>query len=96
MALARALARDPAIIIMDEATANIDTKTEKMIQGAIEKAAERRTAIIIAHRLSTIRSAQQIIVMSHGEVLETGSHGELMQRASTYRNMVEKGAAGTS
>ena len=96
LALARALARDPAIIIMDEATANIDTKTEKMIQGAIEKAASRRTAIIIAHRLSTIRSAQQIIVMSHGEVLETGSHGELMQRASTYRNMVEKGAAGTS
>ena len=96
LALARALARDPAIIIMDEATANIDTKTEKMIQGAIEKAAERRTAIIIAHRLSTIRSAQQIIVMSHGEVVETGSHGELMQRASIYRNMVEKGAAGTS
>lgn len=92
LSFARALAHDPAIFVLDEATANIDTKTETLIQQAIEEISRDRTTIIIAHRLSTIRSADLILVLADGRIIEQGDHEELMARPSTYRTMVEKGS----
>lgn len=92
LSFARALAHEPTVFILDEATANIDTKTEIMIQEAIEKVSKDRTAIIIAHRLSTIRNADKIIVIDDGEIVEMGNHEELMSYDSEYRRMVEKGS----
>ncbi len=86
----RALVYDPEILILDEATSSIDPETEGIIQYAIEKLIERRTSIIIAHRLSTIRHAHRILVMEKGQVLEIGTHDELVQRENgRYRKMYE-------
>ena len=86
----RALVYDPEILILDEATSSIDPETEGIIQYAIEKLIERRTSIIIAHRLSTIRHANRILVMEKGQVLEIGTHDELVQRENgRYRKMYE-------
>lgn len=93
LSFARALAHDPAIFVLDEATANIDTKTEGLIQEAIEDIAKERTTLIIAHRLSTIRNADMILVLAQGEVVERGSHDELMAGPTLYRSMVEKGSS---
>lgn len=84
VALARALVFDPKIIIMDEATASIDSYTESVIQEAIEKIFENRTALVIAHRLSTVRNADRIIVMSAGEIIEEGNHSELLRQQGVY------------
>lgn len=92
LSFARALAHDPAIFVLDEATANIDTKTEVLIQKAIEKASEDRTTIIIAHRLSTIRNVDNILVLDHGVIIESGNHEELMAKDSRYKQMIEKGS----
>jgi ATP-binding cassette subfamily B multidrug efflux pump len=90
IAFARAIAHNPAVLVLDEATANIDTHTEKLIQTAIENISRDRTTLIIAHRLSTVRQANQIIVMRHGKVVETGRHQELLRlEAGLYRQMVE-------
>lgn len=78
IALARALVRDPKILILDEATAALDSASERRIQAAIDKASQGRTVISIAHRLSTIRTASKIIVMKLGEIIEQGTHDELM------------------
>lgn len=78
ISLVRALVYEPSILILDEATASIDTETEAIVQYAIEKLLENRTAIIIAHRLSTIRNADQILVLEQGRILERGSHEELL------------------
>ncbi len=91
LSFARAIAHDPSIIVLDEATANIDTKTEVLIQKAIADIAKNRTTLIIAHRLSTIRDADQIIVLKKGEIVETGSHAELMEKNGYYKNMVLEG-----
>lgn len=93
LSFARALAHDPAIFVLDEATANIDTKTEILIQQAIEDISKDRTTIIIAHRLSTIRNSDLILVLSDGEIIEQGNHDELMARPSTYRSMIEEGSS---
>ncbi len=93
LSFARALAHDPAIFVLDEATANIDTKTEILIQKAIEDISRDRTTIIIAHRLSTIRNSDLILVLSDGEIIEQGNHEDLMARPSTYRAMIEKGSS---
>ncbi|KAF5061842.1 putative ABC transporter ATP-binding protein [anaerobic digester metagenome] len=93
LSFARALAHDPAIFVLDEATANIDTKTEILIQQAIETISQERTTIIIAHRLSTIRNADLILVLADGRIIEQGSHDQLMATASVYRTMVEKGSS---
>ena len=79
LSFARALAHTPSIFVLDEATANIDTHTEILIQKAIENITKERTTLIIAHRLSTIRNADIIIVLKHGEILEKGNHDELME-----------------
>ncbi len=89
LSFARALAFDPAILILDEATANIDTETESVIQKALEVVKKGRTTFIIAHRLSTIRSADQILVLDRGEIVEQGNHEQLMERKGKYHQMYQ-------
>jgi len=84
ISFARALAFDPAVLILDEATSSIDTETEQLIQTAIQKLLAGRTAIVIAHRLSTIQNADKIIVLHKGEIKETGNHQELLAKKGIY------------
>jgi ATP-binding cassette, subfamily B, multidrug efflux pump len=89
LSFARALAFNPPVLILDEATSSIDTETERLIQEAIQTLMEGRTSIVIAHRLSTIRSADMILVFHHGEIRERGTHEELMQIDGLYRKLYE-------
>lgn len=84
ISFARALAFDPALLILDEATSSIDTETEQLIQRAIERVMRDRTSIVVAHRLSTIQNADRIIVLHHGEVREQGTHQELLAQRGLY------------
>ncbi|MNI29650.1 putative ABC transporter ATP-binding protein [compost metagenome] len=88
LSFARALLANPRILILDEATASIDTETELKIQSALNVLLKGRTSFIVAHRLSTIRSADKIIVLDHGEIKETGSHEQLMQYKGIYYGLV--------
>jgi ATP-binding cassette, subfamily B, multidrug efflux pump len=87
IAFARTIAANPKILVLDEATANIDTETEEAIQSALAKMREGRTTIAIAHRLSTIQDADQIIVLHHGEIIERGTHQELLVQQGLYHKM---------
>ncbi|HWD19491.1 MAG TPA: ABC transporter ATP-binding protein [Verrucomicrobiae bacterium] len=87
VSIARALLKNAPILILDEATASVDTATEKLIQEALERLMAHRTSFVIAHRLSTIRSADQILVLLHGEVAERGSHAELLERNGLYARL---------
>ena len=89
LSFARALAFNPPVLVLDEATSSIDTETERLIQEAILTLMEGRTSIVIAHRLSTIRSADMILVFHHGEIRERGTHEELMQIDGLYRKLYE-------
>lgn len=91
LSFARAIAHNPSIIVLDEATSNIDTQTEVLIQKAIENLAKDRTTLIIAHRLSTIRNANIIIVLRHGKIIELGSHDALMKKNGYYKDMIMEG-----
>jgi ATP-binding cassette subfamily B multidrug efflux pump len=94
LAIARAFVADPKILILDEATSNVDTRTEKAIQGAMQKIMEDRTSIVIAHRLSTIRDADIIVVMDRGEIVESGSHDELIKKRGKYYDLYKTQYAG--
>ena len=89
LAIARMLLKDPAIVILDEATSHLDTENEALIQQALVEALEGRTSLVIAHRLSTITSADQIIVMDEGEVVERGTHEELRSLGGLYNSLYE-------
>jgi ATP-binding cassette subfamily B protein len=87
IAFARVIAYDPPVLILDEATASIDTETEKLIQGGLQNLLKDRTAIVIAHRLSTIRDADRILVLSSGKIIESGSHEQLIEKQGLYYNL---------
>ena len=89
LSFARTLAYDPAILVLDEATANIDTETESMITEALERLMTGRTTIMVAHRLSTIQHADKIIVMHHGQIHESGTHQELLLQAGLYKKLYD-------
>lgn len=90
IAFARAYIRDPKILILDEATSNIDTETENIIQKGINELKKDRTTFIVAHRLSTIKNVDKILVLSHGEIIESGNHDELMNQNGIYKKMYLK------
>ena len=87
IAIARALLNDPAIIVFDEATSDVDTETEALIQASLDRLIEDRTAFVIAHRLSTIKDADRIVVMSDGEITESGTHAELLASEGDYATL---------
>jgi len=87
VSIARALLKNAPILILDEATASVDTATERLIQEALERLMANRTSFVIAHRLSTVRKADQILVLRHGEIIERGSHGELLAAGGLYARL---------
>ena len=90
VSIARALLAEPRILILDEATSSLDSESEEMIQDALRRLREGRTTFVIAHRLSTIRSADQILVLENGEIVERGTHAELLAVHGRYRQLYEK------
>jgi ATP-binding cassette subfamily B protein len=89
ISIARAILHDPKILILDEATASVDTETEKQIQEAIARLIQNRTTFAIAHRLSTLRNASRLVVMKDGKMVECGTHDELMQKDGEYAKLVK-------
>ncbi len=89
LAIARAILADPKILILDEATSSLDTESERLIQASLADLMQDRTSFVIAHRLSTITHADQILVIAHGQILEQGTHDQLMAAGGTYRGMIE-------
>jgi ABC-type multidrug transport system fused ATPase/permease subunit len=89
LSFARALAFDPRILILDEATSSVDTETEMLIQDALHELLEDRTALIIAHRLSTIKNADRILVIHQGEIWEQGTHQELLAQGGLYSRLYD-------
>ena len=90
VSIARTVLHNPKIIILDEATASVDTKTEIQIQSALEGLLEGRTSIVIAHRLSTLRNADKIVVIEDGKLVETGTPKELLDKKGKYYEMLKK------
>jgi ATP-binding cassette subfamily B protein len=93
LAIARLLLKDPAVMILDEATSHLDNENEALVQAALDEAMRGRTAVVIAHRLSTIRDADRIVVIDEGRVVETGSHDELLAADGVYARQVRAGSS---
>ena len=89
LAIARAVLANPRILILDEATSNLDSESERLIHASLEQVMQQRTSLVIAHRLSTIIRADKIVVVEGGRIVESGTHAELMARSGRYRHMVE-------
>ena len=89
LSIARAVLKNPSILVLDEATSALDTASERLVQEALENLMKNRTSLVIAHRLSTIQKADQIVVMEQGKIIEQGSHQELMKRKKHYYKLVD-------
>ncbi|MCK5443424.1 MAG: ATP-binding cassette domain-containing protein, partial [Maribacter sp.] len=89
LSIARAVLKNPPIMILDEATSALDTESERLVQDALEKMMRNRTSIVIAHRLSTIQNANAIVVLQKGEIVEQGTHAELLAKNGVYRKLVQ-------
>lgn len=87
LSIARALLKDAPILILDEATSSLDTESEREVQRALENLMQNRTTIVIAHRLSTIKNADRIIVLKEGQLVEEGTHAELLEREGEYSSL---------
>jgi len=94
LSIARAVLKNPPIMILDEATSALDTESERLVQDALEKMMRNRTSIVIAHRLSTIQNADTIVVLQKGEIVEQGSHDELLVKEGAYNKLVEMQSLG--
>jgi ATP-binding cassette subfamily B multidrug efflux pump len=96
LSIARAIVADPAILVLDEATSSVDTRTEVQIQEALLRLMKGRTSFVIAHRLSTIRNADNVLVINDGEIIERGTHDELLARKGFYYNLYMSQFKGTN
>lgn len=89
LAIARAVLKNPPVMILDEATSALDTESEKLVQDALHKMMQNRTSLVIAHRLSTIKSADEIVVLDKGNVLERGTHNTLLAQNGMYKKLID-------
>ena len=96
LTIARAIISKPKILILDEATSSVDTRTEKQIQDALDRIMKNKTSFVIAHRLSTIKNAKLIIVMKKGHIVETGTHYELLKKGGFYADLYNSQFSGVN
>jgi ATP-binding cassette subfamily B protein len=94
IAIARAILRDPPILVLDEATSALDVETERAVQEALDRLSQGRTTIAIAHRLSTVRDADLILMLDAGRIIERGTHADLVSLGGRYASLVERDAVG--